>query len=97
MQRYQKTKLSGRRTLGTKMIEDQTNEEKKVGKKKMVTNAPGPKVQTKSWAIMTQPNPPTSLCTRQAHRIKEGEEVKGTQGATNANTPRTKTEGPGKA
>ena len=79
------------------MIEDQTNEEKKVGKKKMVTNAPGPKVQTKSWAIMTQPKPPTSLCTRQAHRIKEGEEVKGTQGATNANTPRTKTEGPGNA
>ena len=48
MQRYKKTRLSGRRTLGTKMIEDQTNEEKEVRKKKMVTNAPGLKAQTKS-------------------------------------------------
>ena len=79
------------------MIEDQTNEEKEVRKKKMVTNAPGPKAQAKSWATMTQPNPPTSLCTRQAHRIKEGKEVKRMQGATNANTLKTKTEGPGKA
>ena len=79
------------------MIEDQTNEEKKVRKKKMVTNAPGPKAQTKSWAILIQPKPPTSLCPRQVHRIKEGEEVKGTQGATNAITPKAKTEGPGSA
>ena len=79
------------------MIEDQTNEEKEVRKKKMVTNAPGLKAQTKSWAILTQPKPPTSLCPRQVHRIKEGEEVKGTQGATNAITSRAKTESLGNA
>ena len=75
------------------MIEDQTNEEKEVRKKKMVTNAPGLKAQTKSWAMLTQPKPPTFLCPRQVHRIKEGEEVKGTHGATIAITPRAKIEG----
>ena len=94
MQRYQ-MRFSRRRTQGTKRIKEQTNAEKRFVKTKKVINAPGLKEQAKSWVTMTQPKPLTFLCT--ADRIKDGREVRRMQGATTANTLKTKTEGPGKA
>ena len=41
-------KLLGKRTRSTNKIEDQIKEEKEATKKRMVTNAPGLKAQTKS-------------------------------------------------
>ena len=86
---------SRRRTQGTKWIREQTKVEKRFAKTKKVTNAPGLKEQAQSWVTMTQPKPLTFLCT--ADRIKDGREVRRMQGATNANTLKTKTEGHGKA
>ena len=94
MQRYQ-MRSSRRRTQGTKWIREQTKVEKRFAKTKKVTNAPGLKEQAPSWGTMAQPKPPTNLCT--ADKIKDGRKIIRMQGATNASTLKTKTEGHGKA
>ena len=88
-------KFSRKRTQGLQWIGEETKVKKRFAKKKKVTNAPGLKEQAPSWGTMAQPKPPSNLCT--ADKIEDGRKITRMQGATNASTLKTKTEGHGKA
>ena len=88
-------KFSRKRIQGSQWIGEETKVKKRFAKKKKVTNAPGLKEQAPSWGTMAQPKPRTNL--RTAGKTKDGRKVTRMQGATNASTLNTKTEGHGKA